>query len=376
MSIKTNTWVEISLSAIAKNTQQFMSLLSPATRLMAVVKANGYGHGAVEVANVALQNGATYLSVARLEEALQLRNAGINASILVLDPLIPCTIPIFIEKDLTATIASIEGCQSLISHLPSKDSRLKIHIKIDTGMGRLGLNVSDPKTIICIEQLFSSKALWIEGIYSHFACADEEDLTFTKEQFQRFLDLLLTLQTNGITFQIRHVANSAATIRLPESHLDMVRIGISLYGYPPSDAVDCKHLHLIPAMAVKSHVTHVKKVPAGFPVSYNSTYVTPASTTLATIPIGYADGFHRDLSNIGFILHQGKKYPIAGRVCMDQLVIDVKENSSIRAGDEVTIMGQDGAEKITAIDIARLINTISYEILCNFVTRAPRIYMK
>jgi len=193
MSANTSTWVEINLSAIAQNTQKIMSLLSPSTRLMAVVKADGYGHGAVEIAKTTLQNGATYLAVARLEEALLLRNAGITAPLLVLDPLVVSTIPIFVENDLTATVASIEGCQALLSYLAPNEPRLKVHIKIDTGMGRLGVDVFDPQLMTSIEQLFSSKALWIEGIYSHFARADEKDLAFTQEQLERFLNLLSSL---------------------------------------------------------------------------------------------------------------------------------------------------------------------------------------
>lgn len=369
MSLHPSTWVEIDLSAIRHNVRVLRTQLAASTHVMAVVKADAYGHGAIEVARAAIDSGATYLAVARIQEALHLRLAGITDPILMLEPITAHTLAAHIDHNLTATISDPIGARVLLDAF----SPIRAHIKIDTGMGRLGLPANAPETVSIIHQLHAAAHIHLEGIYSHFARADESDLTFSHQQLNRFLTLLETLQENKITFPLRHIANSAGTLQLPESHLDMVRIGISLYGYAPSDAVRIDHLPLKPAMSVKSRISHVKKVPVGFPVSYNSIFETHHPTTLITIPIGYADGFRRSLSNRGHILYKGNQYPIVGRVCMDQIVVDIG-NTPADIGDEITVMGQDGQTIISAQDIARQIDTISYEVLCNFVARAPRIY--
>ena len=369
MSLHPTTWVEIDLSAIRHNIRALRSRIAPLARIMAVVKADAYGHGAIEVSKTALDSGATHLAVARIEEAIRLRNASITAPILVLEPLGAHALPAHIQYHLTATVSDVAGVQTLLA----ASSPIQAHIKIDTGMGRIGLPFNSNGTIALIQELHKASHVHLEGIYSHFARADEANLSFTQQQLQEFLKLLDTLQAKEITFDIRHIANSAAAIRVPESHLNMVRLGISMYGHAPSGDVDVSFLHLQPAMTVKSHISHVKNVPAGFPVSYNSIYTTNEPTTLITIPIGYADGFHRSLSNQGHILYQGERYPIVGRVCMDQLMVDVK-NTPVQIGDEVTIMGKDNYAQISAEEIATQIGTISYEVLCNFVARAPRIY--
>ncbi len=379
-----NVWAEIDLGAIARNVKA-LSAASPGADLMAVVKANAYGHGSVAVAKKALEAGATSLGVARFDEALVLREGGITAPILIFGYTHPGLAGELVRLDLTQTVYSLPIASELSRQVSSAGGALKVHVKIDTGMGRLGL-VSDAllsrDAALCAEHsaladvLAISKlpGLFLEGIMTHFAGADSKDQTHAKQQISAFQEFLSRLgQPQGRPL-VRHAANSAAIIDLPESHLDMVRAGISLYGLPPSAEMRMNGIALAPAMALKSRIAYLKRVPAGFAVSYGSTFVTSAPTTIASIPVGYADGYNRLFSSSGHMLVRGKKAPIVGRVCMDQTLIDVGHIPEAELNDEVVLMGRQGQMQITAEEIAESLSTINYEVVSTVMQRVTRIY--
>lgn len=376
---------EIDLDAIGHNIRQLESVLaSPSSRLMAVVKANAYGHGAVSVANKALETGAGMLGVARVEEGIALRKAGISHPILIFGPTPIHRIPDLIDLDLTQSVGTFLLADMLSSQAAAAGKSIAIHIKVDTGMGRLGV-LPAPSRISGLGKLLGGTALRevesichlpglkVEGIYTHFANADDPDLDFAKDQLDRFLNFVQALKHRGMEFAIRHAANSAAIIRFPESHLDMVRAGISMYGCYPSEASRRPDVDLWPALSFKSRIVHIKTVPAEFSISYGRTYKTAAPTRIATIAAGYADGFSRSLSSRGHVLIQGQIAPVVGRVCMDLTMVDIGRIPEAGINDEVVLIGRQGDRQITADDLARLQNTISYEILTSIGQRVPRI---
>ena len=377
---------EIDLNAIAHNIGELRRITHPDARLMGVVKANGYGHGAIEVARCALQNGAEVLGVARIEEGIQIREAGIEVPILIFGYTLPELTADLLEYDLTQTVYTCASAQALSQTATSLKKKIKIHLKVDTGMGRLGLLAQNfqPNNSVginadAIEEtlaIASLSGLELEGIFTHFATADSADKTYAEDQLDFFMNFLNQLRKAGLEPPVRHAANSAACIDMPQSHLDMVRPGIASYGLYPSDEVNKKRVSLKPAMALKSQIIHHKKVPAGFKVSYGSIHETRRATTIATIPIGYADGLNRLLSSGGQMLVHGHRAPIIGRVCMDLTMLDVGHIKNVQMGDEVVIFGQQGSDAITVDEIASSLNTINYEIVSTITARVPRVYLR
>ena len=373
-----SAWAVIDIEAFSHNLMRLRGATAPGAMFMAVVKANAYGHGAIELARRAAALNADWLAVAGIEEAVALRTAGIGLPILIFGHTPADMAQALIENRLTPTLFSLEAAEKLARHLP-KQSRLNVHIKVDTGMGRLGMMVTDdPKTLDAaaseIRQIAALSGIRIQGLYTHFAEADAEDKTFTRLQLDRFRNLVAALADVRITPEIAHAANSAAVIDLPETHLDMVRPGISLFGAYPSDAVNRNRVRLKPVMSLKTRIIQVKAVPKGFPVSYSRTYVTHAPTTIATVPIGYADGYNRLFSSQGHMLVNGCKASVAGRVTMDLTLLDVGQVPGVAVGDEVVVMGAQQDLAITAEEMAKTLGTISYEIFTRISERVKRIY--
>lgn len=368
------TWAEIDLKAIAHNLRETAKLVAPGAKIMAVVKANAYGHGAVPVAKTALANGASSLAVARLGEALPLREEGFTCPILILGYTPEEQYPELIKHQLTQTVYNLEVATKLNAVAGEMQKRVNVHIKIDTGMGRLGF-VPGLESVEQIAQITTMPWLEVEGIYTHFAKADSCDKTYINYQFQQFNDLLTKLAAQGINFKIRHAANSAAIIDHPETHLDMVRAGIMIYGLYPSEEVEQTKLTLKPAMNLKTTVAQLKKVPAGTAISYGCSYKTAQENIIATLPLGYADGFSRILTD-GQVLIGGQRVPVVGKICMDQCMVNLGASSDVQMGDQVVVFGRQQGEYIPVEEVAKKLNTISYELLCMLKGRIPRIYIE
>jgi alanine racemase len=351
-------YAEIDLNAIRHNFETVKKRTGG--KVLAVIKANAYGHGAVRVANE-IKDLADYFAVATIEEAVELRENSIDTPILILGYLSPEYFPELVKYNITQTIFDYESACLLAK------AGGKAHIAVDTGMSRIGFPVNR-ESVETIKKINSLEGITIEGIFTHFASADEKDKNFTNLQYERFMSFCKTLEDEGVTIPIKHVSNSAAIIDEPDYYLDMVRAGIIMYGLMPSDEVG--EMDLIPAMKLKSHVVNVKVLPKGVPISYGRTFVTERESTIATIPVGYADGYPRALSNKGRVMINGKSAPIVGRVCMDQFMVDVTDIGKVKIGDEVCLID----ENITADEIARLDGTINYEIVCGISERVHRIY--
>ncbi|MFH1683298.1 MAG: alanine racemase [Candidatus Margulisiibacteriota bacterium] len=361
-----NTYAEISLSAIQHNIGEIRKLLKPQVKYMAVVKANAYGHGAIAVSRAAVEAGADFLAVANLLEALELRDAGIVSPILILTESPTSVMDEIIQYDLTQTVYSFSEAKALSDEANKRKKNASVHVKVDTGMGRVGVLPSE--AVAFITKISSLKGLDLEGIFTHFAKAEDPKDNFTQDQFQKFSQVISKVDH----IPIKHSANSAAVLFHPETHLDMVRVGLLMYGLHPQGNSQ-RRLNLKPALSFKSRVTYIKKISAGTPVSYGSTYVAPIDTTIATIPVGYADGFSRRLSNRGQVIIRGKRYPVVGMVTMDMTMVDVG-SSKVEVGDEVVLIGEQNGQVISADEVATLENTISYEVVCGIGKRAPRIY--
>ncbi len=369
------TWAEVDLDAIAHNIKEIRRITNPNSQIMAVVKADAYGHGFLEVTRTLLENGADRLAVAVLQEGKQLRSRGVSVPILILGASGEETVEDLINFDITPSVFTYDFAKALSYEAERREKVTKIHIKIDTGMSRIGFLAGENNEEIAGEILKISRLPYIEieGIFSHFATSDEADKAYTLLQYNRFMDVCGKLEEKGLHIPIKHICNSAGIMMYPEMHLDMVRPGIILYGMYPSEEVDKKRLDLIPAMTLKSTVTHVKEVEAGRGVSYGREYITGRKMKIATVPIGYADGYLRKLAREGKMLVNGKKVPILGRICMDQCMIDVTNVHNIDKGDEVIIFGREG---VTADDLAGWLETINYEVSCVIGKRIPRIYTK
>ena len=383
-------WAEIDLTAIAQNVQEVRRITNPKARVLAVVKANAYGHGAVEVSKAALANGASWLGVARISEALALRQAGITAPVLVMGYIPPEQSLEVVKNDLSQAVYSREMAQALSAAAAKIGGKAKIHIKIDTGMGRIGI-WSGPNAPAEIMAIAATPHLELEGLFTHFANADG-DLDYTRLQLDRFLDTVDALRRKGLEIPLLHAANSPALLALPEAHLDLVRAGIIIYGLsptenirhsggtiiygpPPTDPRQQNLIRLRPAMSLKARVAYVKKAPAGFNVSYGCTYTTAAPTTIATLPLGYADGYPRSLSANGEVLIQGRRLPVIGRVCMDQIMVDVGNDLEVSMGEQAVLLGRQDDAEITANELATKLNTINYEVVCMINWRVPRLYV-
>ncbi len=367
-------WAEVELGAIAHNLREIRRITQPQARIMAIVKANAYGHGAVQVSRTALENGASYLGVAIFHEAMELRSAGINAPILILGYNPKEHVEQTIREGITQTVYSLKAAQIVSRVAQNIDRKAKIHIKIDTGMSRLGFPVDDG-TVDKIKQIAALESIEIEGIFTHFAVSDIADKTFTHQQLARFVELNAKLQANGVPIPIKHAANTGGIIDLPESHLDMVRLGISLYGLYPSDEVHKEKIQLKPALTLKADVAHIKEVLPGVSVSYGRRYTTGDKTWIATVPLGYADGYSRLLSSKAEVLIKGQRAKVVGTICMDQLMVDVGHIPGVKLGDEVVLIGRQGQDEIFADELAGHLGTINYEIVCMLSDRIPRIYV-
>ena len=368
-------WAEVDLKAIAYNVRQIRQIVPPQTEIMAVVKADAYGHGAVATARTALTNGAGRLAVARVSEGEKLREAGIGAPILLLGCTPPGQFADVLRLSLTQTVYSKEMAALLNDRAGQKGVRAAVHVKVDTGMGRLGFPAESAAAVQEVLEIARLPHLAVEGVFTHFATADSRDKSYAHEQLERFLVFLDALRRAGLTVPWRHCANSAAIIDLPAAHLDLVRPGIALYGLYPSGEVERSRLRLKPAMALKARVAQVKRVPAGFKISYGATYETPAPTVITTLPVGYADGYSRLLSSRGEVLIHGQRAPVVGRVCMDQCMVDAGHIPDVAPGDEAVLFGRQGEAFLPVEEVAKAVGTINYEVVCQINSRVPRVYL-
>jgi len=374
------TWVEISLDALRSNIEGFQKVLPEGMKLMAVVKADAYGHGAVGISKEAIAAGVDYLGVAFMDEALELRNAGITAPILVLGYTPPEGLERARQKDITVTVYSHEVLQALkeLTHESEERSgkkKLKIHVKLDTGMGRLGLQ-AEQDAIPFIEELLTLPDVAVEGLFTHYANADEIDKAYTYEQYRRFERVVEYFKQQDIEFPYIHAGNSAAAIDLPNLTYSMVRLGISMYGLYPSTDVNKQKIELKPVLSLKTGIVHLKTLPPNSGISYGTIYFTKSEERIATLPIGYADGFSRMLSTKAEALIRGHRVPIVGRICMDQCMANVSEVPGVQTSDEVVLIGEQGGERITVEDVANQLGTVNYEITCMISHRVARVYVR
>ncbi len=365
------SYARINLSCIRNNFDELKKRLAPGTKTMAVVKADAYGHGSVAVAKT-LEGRADYFAVADIAEAVELRENGINAPILILSYTSPYQYEEMISLDLSATVYSYADAEIISKTACKLGKNAVIHIAVDTGMGRVGFK-DTPESADIIESISKLENIYIEGLFSHFACADSADKTSANRQKQRFDSFIGMLEERGVVIPIKHFCNSAAAIDF-DDHYDMVRLGISIYGLFPSDEVKKDGLNLKPAMEVVSHIIHIKEVDEGTPIGYGHTYIAPSKRKVATVCIGYADGYQRAFSNKGVVLIRGKRAPIIGRVCMDQIMIDITGIDGVNVGDYVVIMGKNGDEFLSAEELGELAGSFNYEIVCTFMPRVIRTY--
>jgi len=364
-------WAEIDLDALVHNYKQIQKLVNPQTKMLSVVKANAYGHGAVQCARALCTAGAENLAVASLEEALELRRADINISILILGYVPSCEADTLIHYNLTATVYTTEFARALSVAAVRQNKQARIHIKVNTGMERIGFECEEVEQML---EVYHLPGLYTEGIFSHLACADCPDSSAVHTQYQRFMTAADKLKAAGAHIPFRHLLNSAGIFDFPEYQLDMVRPGIILYGYYPSAAVRERGITLRPVMSLKTRVIHLHQIAPGTGVSYGWTFTAKTPMLVATIPVGYADGYCRLLSNRAHMLSCGQRVPVIGKICMDQCMIDVTSVHTIHVGSEITIMGKGGEAAVTAEELAQLSETISYEILCAIGKRVPRLY--
>lgn len=372
MSAARDAWVEVRLGAVAENVRALKALTRPGTLFMAVVKAGGYGHGAVPVAQTALAAGADRLGVSTVEEALELRRAGIVAPLHVFAEPPLSAASVVVEHKLIPTVATLGFARALAAASTSAGTRARYHLKVDSGMNRIGVRAEDAPEFA--RELRPLAGLEMEGVFTHFATADVPGDWGFDRQIARFTQATEDMRTEGIDPGIIHAANSAATILHPRTHFDMVRCGISIYGLHPDRATHGR-VDLRPAMSVKARVTFLKRVPLGEGVSYGFTYHTSAPTVLATLPLGYADGVHRAASNKMRVLMDGIPCRQVGRVCMDQLVVEVPRDVTVSIGDEAVLVGEQAGQRIGMEELADHAGTIDYEIACAFAMRLPRRYL-
>ena len=366
----------VSLDAIAHNFEEMKKNITDGTKIVAVIKADGYGHGAEAIAR--LVENYDYIwgfAVATAEEALQLKRAGIKKPVLILGLVFEEYYRELIDHEVRMTVCEYETAQKLSEEAVRQGKNVHIHIGLDTGMSRIGF-ADSPESVEEIRKISELQNVEIEGMFTHFARADETDVTPAVDQLNRYLAFVGLLDKAGIEIPLKHCSNSAGIIRMKEANLNMVRAGITSYGIYPSAEVERDIVRLIPAMELKSHVTYVKDLEPGAAVSYGGTYVADKKLRVATIPVGYADGYPRTLSGKGWVLIHGKKAPILGRVCMDQFMVDVTEIPNVKNGDEVTLIGKDGDEFISIETFGDMSGRFSYEFACDISKRVPRVYIK
>lgn len=365
-------YASIDLDAVKSNMEAMKRSLPQGTGMIGVVKTDGYGHGSVPIAK-AIDEYVEGYAVATVEEGMILRRHKITKPILVLGVVPECSDPDLIRYQLRPPVFQWERAERLSQMAQQMGVRAPVHLAVDTGMSRIGMK-PDEASADMVKNMCSLSGIELEGIFTHFATADEEDKSKTGEQLKRFLDFVTMLKERGVDIPVKHCANSAGIIESIGTELTMVRAGISIYGMYPSDEVDKTAVQLRPAMELKSFITYVKEIDPGTQVSYGGTFTARHRMQVATIPVGYGDGYSRNLSQKGWVLIHGKKAPILGRVCMDQFMVDVTEIPGTKEGDMVTLMGRDGEEQILAEDLARLSGGFHYEIVCNIGKRIPRVY--
>ena len=367
-------WAEIDLDILANNMKNIKKLAGN-KEVMAVVKADAYGHGALDVAPCLLENGASRLAVAMLTEAIELRNNNITAPIMILG-----YTPLYLGEDLInydieQTIYDLDYAKELSALAKSLNKKAKVHIALDTGMGRIGFLPSD-ESFNAICEICALDGLDVIGIFTHFSSSDEADKEYTQYQFNQIYDFISKLEKQGINIPLKHASNSAAIIDLPNTYLDAVRAGIILYGYYPSNEVKKENLSIKPALTLKARIAHVKELESGMYISYNRTFKTSRKSKIATIPIGYADGYIRTLKHDAKVIVNGQLAPIVGNICMDQFMIDVTDIDDVKSGDEVILLGESNGIKFNADDLAKCMDSINYEVLCLLKKRVPRAYIK
>jgi len=369
-------WAEINITNLDYNIKQIKEKVGPNKKITGIIKADGYGHGAVKCATVLRANGIESFGVATLSEAVRLREAGfVLEEILVLGLTPDPYVDTIVEHRLTPVVCDFKNAQAISLAAEKEGIIIKGFIAVDSGMGRIGYIPEDAAALEDIKAISELPNFKIQGLFSHFATADAEDKTYSAVQEQRFATFYKKLRDADIDIPCRALSNSAAIMEIPSAHYDMVRPGIILYGCYPSDEVDRSQIDLKPVMSVKANIVHLKKVPAGTTVSYGRKWTATKDSLIATIPLGYADGFPRPYSGKGKVLVNGVVAPIAGNICMDQCMIDVTNVPYVRLGDEVTIIGKDGIYEILADDIAAATGTINYEIVCAFGQRLPKVYV-
>ncbi len=363
--------VKVNLDAITHNLNEVKTRLHDGVKLMAVVKADAYGHGSAMVTKH-IEDGIDYFAVACLDEALALREDGIKKPILILSYTHTSFAKDLIENDITATVYDYAEAKFFSSAALEFGKKLSVHIVVDTGMGRIGVQADD-EGLDTVKKICALKGLNVEGLFSHYACADCEDKTSANEQTELFDKFIDNLEKDGVNIPIKHICNSAGSLQLDKQY-DMCRVGMSLYGLFPSDEMDKSGIELIPAMKVVSRIVHIKDVPQGFKIGYGHAYITPSPKRIATVSIGYADGYNRAYTGVGYVLVNGKKAPVVGKVCMDLIMVDVTGIDDVDIDAEVVILGRSGDARITAEELGAMINSFNYEVICTFMPRARRIY--
>ena len=365
---------EIDLDAIGSNTANIKARLRPETKLLAVVKADAYGHGAVEVSKVCLFNGAEQLAVATCDEGVELRQSSIQVPVIILGNTVEAQLETVINNSLTQTVFCYDTAKRISDCAVRLGKKALVHIKIDTGMGRIGF-LPNEESLDIIDSIFELPNLEITGVFTHFATADEKSKDFTLDQYRKFRFMTDSMEKRGHTGLIRHCGNSAAILDMPELQMDMVRAGIIIYGMYPSDQVT-ESISLKPAIRLRSCISYVKEVAPDVSIGYGRTYFTNKVTKVATVPVGYADGYSRKCSNKARVIIKGHYAPVIGNVCMDQLMIDVTDIEKVGIGDDVIIMGQEKGLSVSAEELAKIQGTINYEIVCNVGKRVPRVFIR
>lgn len=369
-------WAEIDLDAVLFNMEAMKKKLKAGTKMIAVIKADGYGHGAVEIAGAIDKLPYLYgYAVANVEEGVELRRHGIKKPILILGYVFPEQYPQLIREDISTAVFSLSMAQALSEAAAEEGKAAKIHFAIDTGMSRIGYQVSE-EAAAEMEQIAGLPHIIIEGIFTHFARADETDKTAAYQQLGRFREMIAMLEARGVKIPLHHCSNSAGIMELPEANMELVRAGITLYGLLPSAEVKKESMPIRPVMMLKTRISYIKELPAGREISYGGTYVTQKEERIATIPVGYADGYARGLSNCGSVLIHGKRAPICGRVCMDQFMVNVTDIPEASIGDVVTLLGTDGGEVITMEELGELSGRFNYEFACDITKRVPRVFFQ
>ena len=368
-------YAAIDLDAICQNISEIKKIVGPDTKIMPVIKADGYGHGAVPVAKALNKIGVDGFAVAIIEEGIALRKQGITKPILILGYTSEYQYASLIQHEIEQTVFSYEMAEAISKFAVTMKKEARIHIKVDTGMNRIGFKPTE-ESVGQVQRIQKLPNIKIQGIFTHFACADEEDKTSARYQKELFDQFVSKIEEKGIEIPVKHVSNSAAIMDLRECRMDMVRSGIITYGLYPSEEVDKSAIDLKPALSLISHVIHVKEVGPGEGVSYGSTFVTDRKTRIATIPVGYADGYPRALSSRGRVIIRGQYAPIIGRICMDQFMVDVTDIEGVSVMDRVTLVGTEGDKNISVEEAADLAGSFNYEFVCGIGKRVPRVYFQ